>query len=63
MSHTTQSYILFNKLFNEAILSVYRVTQYPPSTEAEMIQSHLVVTFFMDLHLLRRRHLHLVYFC
>lgn len=28
MSHTTLSNNLFNKLFNEAILSIYRVTQY-----------------------------------
>lgn len=61
MSHTTQSNILFNKLFNEAILSVYRVTQYPLlSTDTEcmclcsslckLVGSNLVVALaFMDI--------------
>lgn len=38
MSHTTLSNNLFNKLFNEAILSLYTVTQYPlQSTDTECI--------------------------
>ena len=35
MSHTTLSNNLFNKLFNEAILCVYRVTLHPPGTDCD----------------------------